>query len=168
MFERFSDAARRVVAGAHEEARLLRDVYIGSEHNLLALTHIRESVAAMLPESVGVTDAAVRERVSASVGVGSTEPVGHIPFTSHAKRVFQRSMRECRELADDVIATEHLMPGLLDDANSTGSQLVRTLSGMDEAHLQQQLREKLADYRTQVGPPSTASADVVHVRLSTA
>ena len=82
MFERFSDEARRVVAGAHEEARSLRDVYIGSEHILLALTRTRESVAAMLLESVGVTDAVVRERVSASVGVGSTEPVGHIRFTS--------------------------------------------------------------------------------------
>ncbi len=37
MFQRFTDWARRVVVRAQEEARILKNSYIGTEHILLAL-----------------------------------------------------------------------------------------------------------------------------------
>jgi ATP-dependent Clp protease ATP-binding subunit ClpA len=46
MFERFTEGARRVVALAQEEARLLDHNHIGSEHLLLGLAHDNSGVAA--------------------------------------------------------------------------------------------------------------------------
>lgn len=165
MFERFSDGARRVVAGAHEEARALRHDCIGSEHLLLALVRNGESVAAQLLDSVGVTESAVREQLAQMTAVGAPEPSGHIPFTTHSKRVLEQAMRECRDLADDVIGTEHLLLGMLADAKSAGAQLIGTLSGMDEPRLQQHMRGKLAEHRTTHNLPAREE-HVVHVRLT--
>jgi ATP-dependent Clp protease ATP-binding subunit ClpC len=46
MFERFTDRARRVVALAQEEARMLNHNYIGTEHILLALIDEGDGVGA--------------------------------------------------------------------------------------------------------------------------
>jgi len=39
MFERFTEAGRRVIDLAREEARLLEDDHVGTEHLLLGLLH---------------------------------------------------------------------------------------------------------------------------------
>jgi ATP-dependent Clp protease ATP-binding subunit ClpC len=61
-FERFSDRARRVLVLAQEEARLLNDAFIGTEHILLGLVHEGEGLAAKALEALGITlGAAVRK-----------------------------------------------------------------------------------------------------------
>jgi len=47
MFERFTDASRRVVVYAQEESRARGDRYIGSAHLLLGLLHIGDDTAAV-------------------------------------------------------------------------------------------------------------------------
>src|ERR1017187_5525717 len=81
MFERFTDRARRVVALAQEEARMLNHNYIGTEHILLGLIHEGEGVAAKALESLGISLEAVRQQVEEIIGQGQQAPSGHIPFT---------------------------------------------------------------------------------------
>lgn len=101
MFERFGDDARRVVIGAHEEARRLRDGYIGSAHLLLGIAAADGPGGVALREvgidhpaldlavrdvpsptdeldaealaAIGIDLDAVRERTDATFGAGSLD-----------------------------------------------------------------------------------------------
>ena len=46
MFERFTERARKVVVKAQDEARFLKQNYIGTEHILLGLIDEKEGIAA--------------------------------------------------------------------------------------------------------------------------
>jgi hypothetical protein len=60
---RFTDRARRALAHARREARLLNHRFIGTEHILLGLMHEGDGVAAKALESLGISPGAVREKV---------------------------------------------------------------------------------------------------------
>jgi len=63
MFERFTERARRVVAQAQEEARMLDHGYIGTEHILLALIREGDGVASQVLVKLGADRNRVREQV---------------------------------------------------------------------------------------------------------
>ena len=127
MFERFTDRARAVVVLAQEESRLLGHNYIGTEHLLLGLLAEREGVAARALESLGVTLEAAREQVREIIGPGSEAPRGHIPFTPRAKKILELSLREALRLGSEVISTEHLLLGLIDEGDGVGAQVLERL-----------------------------------------
>ena len=134
MFERFTDRARRVVVLAQEEARLLSHNYIGTEHLLLGLLHTDHGgIAARALESLGVTLDAARDQVREIIGEGQQSQQGHIPFTPRAKKVLELSLREALNLGDDHIGTEHLLLGLLAEADGVGAQVVARLGASRRA-----------------------------------
>jgi ATP-dependent Clp protease ATP-binding subunit ClpC len=134
MFERFTDRARRVVVLAQEEARLLSHNYIGTEHLLLGLLHTDQGgIAAQALESLGVTLDAARGQVREIIGEGQQSLEGHIPFTPRAKKVLELSLREALNLGDDHIGTEHLLLGLLAEADGLGAQIVARLGASRRA-----------------------------------
>ena len=55
MFERFTEKARRVVVYAQEEARMLNQNYIGTEHLLLGLIREQDGIAAKALESLSIS-----------------------------------------------------------------------------------------------------------------
>ena len=127
MFERFTDRARRVVVLAQEESRLLGHNYIGTEHLLLGLLAEREGVAARALESLDITLDAAREQVREIIGPGPQEVRGHIPFTPRAKKILELSLREALKLGSEVISTEHLLLGLVDEGAGVGAQILERL-----------------------------------------
>jgi ATP-dependent Clp protease ATP-binding subunit ClpC len=127
MFERFTDRARRVVVLAQEESRLLSHNYIGTEHLLLGLLAEQEGVAARALESLNVTLEAAREQVIEIIGPGQQQPHGHIPFTPRAKKILELSLREALNLGSEVIDTEHLLLGLIDEGDGVGAQILQRL-----------------------------------------
>jgi len=133
MFERFTDRARRVVVLAQQEARMLSHNYIGTEHLLLGLLADAGGTAARALESLGVTLDAAREQVREIIGEGQQAQQGHIPFTPRAKKVLELSLREALNLGDDHIGTEHLLLGLLAEADGVGAQIVERLGASRRA-----------------------------------
>lgn len=85
VFERFTDRARRIVVLAQEEAKVLMHSYIGTEHLLLGMMRESGGVAYKALDALGLSIERVRSGVIDSVGMGSTIPTGHIPFTPRAK-----------------------------------------------------------------------------------
>lgn len=124
MFERFTERARRVVVLAQEEARLLNHDYIGTEHLLLGLIHEGEGVAARALESLDVSLDRVRADVEGIIGRGSSAPGGSIAFTPRSKKVLELSLREARELGHDYIGTEHILLGMVREAEGVGAQVL--------------------------------------------
>jgi ATP-dependent Clp protease ATP-binding subunit ClpC len=127
MFERFTERARRVVVLAQEESRLLGHNYIGTEHLLLGLLAERTGVAARALESLDITLDAAREQVKEIIGPGPQEARGHIPFTPRAKKILELSLREALKLGSEVISTEHLLLGLIDEGAGVGAQILERL-----------------------------------------
>ena len=117
MFERFTDRARRAVVLAQEEARGLNHNYIGSEHLLLGLLE-PGGIAAQALSRFGMTAAGTRDEVRARAGTGSEPSRGKIPFTPRAKKVLELSLREALRLSHNYIGTEHILLGLIREAEA--------------------------------------------------
>ncbi|MFE3453626.1 Clp protease N-terminal domain-containing protein [Nonomuraea sp. NPDC059194] len=142
MFERFTDCARRVVVLAQEEARMLDHDYIGTEHLLLGLVHADDAIAAMILHDCGAGLGELRDTIEEIVGRGSAPPGSHIPFTPHAKKVLELSLREALQLGHHHIGTEHVLLGLIHEGQGVAAQVLVS-KGLDLHRLRQRVLHKL-------------------------
>lgn len=171
MFERFTERARRVVVLAQEESRLLSHNYIGTEHLLLGLLAEREGVAARALESLNVTLEAAREQVGEIIGPGQQQPHGHIPFTPRAKKILELSLREALMMGSEVIDTQHLLLGLVDEGDGVGAQILQrvgaTAQTVREAVIRLVNAEPQAEAAEGPGPGAPRAVSVTRtVRIS--
>jgi len=89
VIERFSVHCRRALAAAEHEARSLRHGQIGTEHVLLGVLRVEESVAAQALRLMGVTHRKARRRVVRLVDVGPERVEGPISFTPRVREVIE-------------------------------------------------------------------------------
>jgi ATP-dependent Clp protease ATP-binding subunit ClpA len=129
MFERFTNRARHSIVLAQEEARRLQHNYIGTEHLLLGLLGEPEGLAGQALARFAITPTAVRTQVEEKVGVGKKAINGHIPFTPRAKKVLELGLREALALHHNYIGTEHLLLGLIREAEGVAAQILREQTG---------------------------------------
>ena len=97
---------------AEGEARSLRHNYIGTEHLLLALAAVGESVAARALVEVGVGYDRVREHLLVAVPVGDAPPGAAIGLTPRAKRSIELAVEAASRLKHQYVGSEHLLLGL--------------------------------------------------------
>ncbi len=143
MFNRFTERARKVVILAKEEARRLNHDYIGTEHLLMGLVKEGEGVAAAVLQNLGLSLDVIRLEVEKLVKPGpSTVVSGDIPFTPKAKKVIELAMDEARHLGHNYIGTEHLLLGLLREAEGIASQVLLNL-GLDLARVRSEIMSLL-------------------------
>jgi ATP-dependent Clp protease ATP-binding subunit ClpA len=129
MFERFTDAARRAVVLAQEEARRLNHAYIGPEHLLLGLAHGGAGVGGRALDAFGLTLDETRRRVEAVTPRGLEPPDDHIPFTPPAKQVLERSLQAALDLHHTHIGPEHMLLGLARDDAGTAARILTDAAG---------------------------------------
>ncbi|HEY4662076.1 MAG TPA: ATP-dependent Clp protease ATP-binding subunit [Candidatus Humimicrobiaceae bacterium] len=127
MFERFTERARKVVVKAQDEARFLKQNYIGTEHILLGLINEKEGMAARVFYELNVSFDNIRSAVREVVNEGTSESYEHIPFTPRAKKVLELSLREALQMGHNYIGTEHILLGLLKEGEGVAA---RVLNGM--------------------------------------
>lgn len=127
MFERFTEKARRVIVYAQEEARMLNQNYIGTEHLLLGLIREQDGIAAKALESLNIMLEDVHQQVEDLIGKGTFVPTGHIPFTPRAKKVLELSLREALQLGHNYIGTEHILLGLIREGEGVAAQVLLNL-----------------------------------------
>jgi len=123
-FEKFSERARRVLTMAQEEARNLNHSYIGTEHILLGLVREEEGVAAKVLTNLGVGLGKVRSAVEFIIGRGEKPSTGETGLTLRAKKVIELAIDEARQLGHSYIGTEHLLLGLLREAEGVASSVL--------------------------------------------
>ncbi len=110
-FERISEQARRAMTFAREEARASGDDHVRVEHIMLGLLR-EEGLAATVLESLDITEARVRDRLSRTQV--SHEPVtrGLPPPTPDVKQLWQLAQHEASPTGREDIDTQHLLLGL--------------------------------------------------------
>jgi len=145
MFERFTEKARRVVIYAQEEARMLNQNYIGTEHLLLGLIREQDGIAAKALESLNISLEDVHAQVEELIGRGTYVPNGHIPFTPRAKKVLELSLREALQLGHNYIGTEHVLLGLIREGEGVAAQVLLNL-GADLEKVRSAVIQLLSGY----------------------
>ena len=158
MFERFTDRARKVLTLAQDEARALNHGFIGTEHILLGLIAEGEGLGARALRSLGVSSAAVRERVDEIVGVSTTTPGGSPPFTPRSKKVLELALREALQLNHSYIGTEHILLGLVREGHGVAAAVLTEL-GVDMSQVRLAVNDLItAGPEVDAGEPSAHPA----------
>ena len=134
MFEKFTDRARKAMSLAQDEARALGQMYVGTEHLLLALIKEGDGIAAKALASLDVTyDEALQTVRDLMSDPEEPVPGGHIPFTPRAKRVLEGAYRETMSHGQTYIATEHLLLGIVDESNGRAMDALRQMGVSGDA-----------------------------------
>jgi prophage maintenance system killer protein len=160
MFRRFTDRARRAVHLARDEALLLRHDHVGTEHLLLGLLYEGEGVAAHVLESLGISREDVRGQVDEIIGHGQSPPRGDIPFTPAARRALRLALQESLQLGHRYIGTEHVLLGLLREAEGVAAQVLNRL-GADHARVRDRTLDLLAGRRGPADPQAEPAGPAV-------
>jgi len=127
MQEKYTKKAFDVLQRAKEAAAKLGNEYIGTEHILLGLTLVQQSVAAKALEGQNVTYHQVMERICEMQG---EKQKFYLPLdmTPRAKRVVERSKQEAVRLGANYVGTEHILLALLREPDTLAITLLEDLS----------------------------------------
>lgn len=139
MFERFTEKARRVVFFARYEASQFGSHEINSEHLLLGL--LREERGLVYRWVPNLQLESVRQKITERSERHDPIPTNvDLPLSSDAKNALDYAAKEADRLAHRHIGTEHLLLGLLDEANSFAAALMRE-AGADVDRLRLQIAQ---------------------------
>lgn len=158
MFERFTEQAIKVIMLAQEEARRLGHNFVGTEQLLLGLIGEGTGVAAKVLSNFGVTLKDGRIEVEKIIGRGSGFTPVEIPFTPRVKRVLEASLDEARKLDHNYIGTEHLILGLLQDAEGVAAKVLDNL-GVDRAKVRNEVIKTIGETATVGGSSSSGNGE---------
>lgn len=133
-FDKFTDKARKVLVLAQEEARMLHQPYVGTEHVLLALMKEQDGLAAQALDKLGVEYDDAVQCVRQIVSIDETADVsGHLSFTPRVKRVLENSLREAMQMGKSYISTEHLLLAIVRENEGTAIDVLARLGVTGDA-----------------------------------
>ena len=89
VIDRFSRHCREALGAAEREARALKHGHVATEHLLLGLLRVEDSVAARGLRLLGVTHAKVRRRLVRPVDVGAERPERSLQFTPRVREIIE-------------------------------------------------------------------------------
>jgi ATP-dependent Clp protease ATP-binding subunit ClpA len=126
-FERFTETSKRVLTLAQEEAVSSRHSYIGTEHILLGLLRVPESVAGVVLDRLNVDLVAVRGMIATVLGANERIVIQQIIPTSRVKKIIELSFVEARRMSDNFVGTEHLLLGILIEGEGIAAHVLQDL-----------------------------------------
>ena len=152
MFERYTEAARRILFRGRYEAARRGNPFIETEHLLLGLLHQDRELALRL---LGSEDAiaGVEVQISSPEPAAAASTAVDLPLSDECKRVLAYGAEEAERMRHRHIGTEHLLLGLLREEGSLAAQALR------EAGLE------LSLVREQIGGPSQGTPETAYDEL---
>ncbi len=125
---RYDDRARLVFHFAREEGSKLGHAMIGPEHLLLGLMREGGTASKVLGE-FGATLEGFRRQVEEMVGRGDGLPRNETAaITPRARRVMELAGSEARSLGSNVIATEHILLGIIREGDGVAYRILQQLT----------------------------------------
>lgn len=116
---KFTKKAEDVINYAGKSASEFGHNYIGTEHLLLGLAYVKNSVAAKALEMKNVNVDNIKEEIIKLVGESNIK--GHISsdsFTPRMKRILNRSCDEAVGMGTNYIGTEHILIALIKESSA--------------------------------------------------
>ncbi len=149
-FDNFTDKARQVFVVAQDEARRLNHNYLGTEHLLLAMLRVKQSVAGEVLGELGLKYTRVRRLVQEIVGHGQSKPDATLAVTPRVKRVMELASKEARKRHHDYIGTEHLLLGLIQEGEGVAVRILESL-GLSRERVRSTVMQKMATPKDYLG-----------------
>lgn len=115
------------LAAARREAGRFNHNYIGTEHLLLGLTAVPDTIAAGVLADLGIELAKIRSSVEFIIGRGERQVTGEIGYTPRAKKVLELATDEARRYGHFVLATPHLLLGLVREGEGIAAGVMESL-----------------------------------------
>ena len=127
MMQRFTDDAQRVLSFAQEAALELGHDYVGTEHVLIGLTKVKNSVAAKALEELNIVTEDIFEAVEEQVGRGNKKATS-IYMTPRVKNVLELAVQVANRMNHNYVGTEHILLGLLSDGGGVAVGILRAMN----------------------------------------
>lgn len=147
MTYKFTKKAEQALQIANDIAMQLGHNYVGTEHILYGLVKEDSGVASKVLENQNVTPEAVLEKIEELIGVGEPNENSAIGFTPRTKRVIENAFREARRLGSECIGTEHLLIGIMREADSIAVRIMLDLN-VNPQKLYNEIVKVINDYET--------------------
>ncbi|MFD0200769.1 MULTISPECIES: Clp protease N-terminal domain-containing protein [Saccharothrix] len=141
-FDRYTERARRVIVLARHHARFSER--IGTEHLLLGLLDESGGLAAKTIAKLEAAEGTTRMAVLTELdGVVRPRPQPQ-PFTAHCKKALELAVRASLRHGHTFVGTEHLLLGLLADAEGTAAEVLER-TGVTEAAAEAYIVREIQD-----------------------
>jgi hypothetical protein len=127
MLTQFNDSVRRVMSLADQEAQRLRHDYIATEHLLLAMLRLGDSLGARVIGKLGASPAEARAAVEKIVQLGPHQHCKERPLTPRARQVLRYAAEAAERLGHERIGTGHLLLGLMQEKDGVAHHVLRGL-----------------------------------------
>ena len=124
MMQRFTDDAQRVLSFAQEAALELGHDYVGTEHVLIGLIKVKNSVAAKALNELGLSAETIIEDVEEHIGRGNKK-ASSVYMTPRVKHVLELAVEVANHMNHNYVGTEHILLGLLSDGSGVAVGILR-------------------------------------------
>lgn len=148
---KFTNKAQEVLKRAQEAALKLGNKYVGTEHILLGLTLVSDSVAAKALESQGVTYHQVMDKIQSMTG----EPLLTIFLrTLHlVQNVVESSVQEAFRMGTGYVGTEHILIALIRENDNIAVRIMVSLD-LNLQRLYDDIMNMLGEGKTRTAAPA--------------
>src|SRR5574344_2633184 len=129
MYYKFTARAEKAIECAQELAMELGHDYIGTEHILYGLAQEGTGIASKVMENQGITADSIRNEIEEIVG--TSEPIEDpdiLTFTPRSKRVIENAFLEARKIGSDLVGTEHILIGIMEEGDSVAARILLELN----------------------------------------
>ena len=125
---KFTARAEKTLEISKEIAIQLGHNYIGTEHLLYGLIKEGVGIANKVLANQNITEEAIIEKIEELIGSSESKINQTIGFTPRTKRVIENAFREAKRLGSDYIGTEHLLIGIMREADSIAVRIMLDLN----------------------------------------
>ena len=127
MTYKFTNSAQNVLEAAKDIAVELGHNYIGTEHLLYGLAAEENGVASKVLENQNINAENILEEIENLIGRDEGRTITSLGFTPRSKRVLENAFLEARKLDSDYIGTEHILIGIMREADSIAVRILLDL-----------------------------------------
>lgn len=139
-FDRFTERAKRALAGAEQSARELSHDYVGTEHILLGLMHEPGVILEKILQ--GIDYHKVMEYILRMIGRGEGNELRG--YTPRSKKILEAAILEARALNHNYVGTEHLWLSLMREREGVAARVLDDM-GIDLLKAREQLLAQLSE-----------------------
>ncbi len=139
----FTKKAHEVVASARKSAAELGHDYIGTEHILIGLADVKDSVSAKAIESRNISKKDIEEKIAKTIGINTGSGIPQ-DYTPRVKRILGTSVRVALNMGSGYVGTEHILIALLGEPDCVAVRILISL-GVNIQRLYEEIMELLGE-----------------------
>lgn len=127
MTYKFTTRAKKTIEIANDISLDLGHNYIATEHILYGLVAEGAGIAAKVLENQGLSSEKIEQKIEELIGRERAKNQS-LGFTPRTKKVIENAFIEAKKLGYDYIGTEHLLMGILREADSAATRILLELN----------------------------------------